>query len=282
MARNYPYLIAGLPELSFLSGDSQTLTHDFDFLNIRDSILEEVSAKDALHVYDLLSDIDNYNLITLIYGKKRQWKNGGQIEEQTLTDLKNRDLPAYLAAFITYIEEYENENKAKPNELAAERYLYELWYDKLEASKNKFIAQWFRFDREIRNIKAAYAGRQLETSDNRLIKEDDDITQSLLKNTSPDFGLSKETDYAPELFRALETDNLLEREINLDKLRWNQIDEINTFEYFTIDVALGVLQKARIANRWKALELEKGKKIFDELIAGLKQTAENETPATAL
>ncbi|MDR0724525.1 MAG: DUF2764 domain-containing protein, partial [Prevotellaceae bacterium] len=55
----------------------------------------------------------------------------------------------------------------------------------------------------------------------------------------------------------------------LDMLRWKQIDEINLMEYFSVDVALGILQKAYIADRWLTLDNENGKKMFRKLIDDL-------------
>jgi hypothetical protein len=262
----YYYLISSLPELFFESGDSKT----FDFLHIRDYILEKVSEKDSVYVYNLLSDIDNYNLITKIYGKNRAWKTGGRFEFQSPDDLDKSVLPSYMLGFLEYLENYKSEHKTNPDELVAGKYLSERWYDEMENSDNAFISKWFKFDREVKNILATYSGKQLGISVDDYLVKDDDITESLLKNTSPDFGLSRERDYMPKLFQALETQDLLERENKLDLFRWNQIDEINILEYFSIDVALGTLQKACIANRRMALNIEEGKKMFRKLLEELR------------
>jgi hypothetical protein len=260
----YYCLISSLPELFFEAASSQ----NFDFLHIRDYILEKISAGDAVYVNALLNNIDNYNLITSVYGKNRGWKKGGISEFRTDNDPDDgrSALPEYMLYFLEYMDNYKAEHKTNPDELDAEKYLLELYYDKVENSDNAFIAKWFGFDREMKNIQAAYLCRQLGiVSENYLLKKDN-ITEFLLKNTSPDFGLSCERDYVPELFQALETNNLLERENKLDMLRWKQIDEINIMEYFSIDVALGILQKAYIADRWLALNGETGKKLFEKLI----------------
>jgi hypothetical protein len=261
----YYYLIASLPELFFEVGDSKTP----DFLQIRDYILEKISDKDAGYVHDLLNSIDNYNLITAVYGKNRAWKKGGQLEIRSADDLDNSVLPDYMLDFREYIYSYRAEHKSNPDELAAEKYLSELYYDKMEKSDNAFIAKWFTFDREMKNIQAAYLSRRLGIPVEDYLVKKDDVTDFLIKNTSPDFGVSRERNYISELFHALETQDLLERENKLDMLRWKQIDEINIMEYFSIDVALGTLQKASIADRWLTLDSENGKKLFRKLIDDL-------------
>ncbi|MDR2027508.1 MAG: DUF2764 domain-containing protein [Prevotellaceae bacterium] len=266
----YYYLISSLPELFFETGNSKHL----DFLHIRDYILENISDSDAVYVHDLLNCIDNYNLIAVMYGKNRAWKEGGMTDIRSINSTDRSALPEYMRDFLEYTDGYKAENKTYPDEHAAEKYLSELYYGKMENSGNAFIAKWFKFDREMKNVQAAYLSRKTGApAENYMVKKDD-ITEFLLKNTSPDFGLSRERNYMPDLFQALETGNLLERENRLDMLRWKQIDEINVMEYFSLDVALGILQKACIADRWMALDSEEGKRLFrktvDELVESKK------------
>jgi hypothetical protein len=254
-----------LPELFFEAEGSKKI----DFLFIKDYIMEQISDKDATYVRYMLNSIDNYNLITAVYGKNRAWKKGGILELQSIDNLNKSDLPDYMISFIEYIDNYKSEYKTNPDELVAEKYLWKLYYDKVENSDNEFIAQWFTFDREMKNIQAAYLSRRLGISADDFLVKKDEVTEFLRKNTSPDFGLSRERDYITELFQALETQNLLERENKLDMLRWKQIDEINIMEYFSINVALGTLQKAYIADRWLTLDSENGQKLFRKLIDDL-------------
>jgi hypothetical protein len=191
------------------------------------------------------------------------------MEFQSPDSLDRSVMPDYMLNFLEYIGAHKEEHKTNPDEIAAEKYLLELYYSKMENSGNPFIAKWYKFDREMRNIQAAYSGRHLKISPENYLVNKDDITDFLLKNASPDFGLSRERDYIPELFRVLEIQNPVERENQLDMLRWKQIDEINVMEYFSVDVALGTLQKAYIADRWMALDGEEGKKLFRKLVDDL-------------
>jgi hypothetical protein len=263
MAKYY-YLISSLPEL-FFEGDSE----NFDFVHIKNYILEKISADDSVYVHHLLSDIDNHNLITALYGKNREWKKGGRPEFRSPENWDKSVMPKYMLNFLEYADSYKTEHKTNPNELAAEKYLLELYYSEMESSDNAFVAKWFRFDREMKNIQAACSGRRLGISADEYLINSDDITDLLLKNTSPDFGLSRERDYIPELFRVMETPNPVERENKLDMIRWNRINEINAMEYFTVDVALGTLRKAYIADRRMKRDSEEGKKLFRKLVDDL-------------
>ncbi|MDR1339281.1 MAG: DUF2764 domain-containing protein [Prevotellaceae bacterium] len=264
MAKYY-YLISSLPELFFEAGDSKNL----DFLHIRNYILEKISDRDSVYVRDLLSSIDNHNLISAIYDKNRDWKKGGRLESPSPDSWDRSLMPEYMLRFLEYIDGYRAEHRANPEELAAEKYLLELCYSEMENSDNAFIAKWFSFDREMKNILAAYSGRRLGISPEDYLIGKDEVTEFLLKNTGPDFGLSRERDYIPELFRTLEIPNTLERENRLDMFRWNRINEINIMEYFSLDVALGILMKAHVADRWMALDSGEGKKMFRKLVDDL-------------
>jgi hypothetical protein len=210
--------------------------------------------------------------MTAVYGKNRSWKKGGILDAESVAKFNRTAMPEYMLVFLEYIDHYRSEHKSSPDENLAENRLLELYYEAMENSRNRFIAQWFRFDREIKNIQAAYSARQqgIPAEDHLIKIKDDDITEFLLKNTSlPEFGLLRERDYMPTLFPTLEIQNPAEREYRLDMLRWQQIDEINVGEYFSVDVVLGTLTKACIADRWMALNVDEGKKLFRQLIDSL-------------
>lgn len=264
--KNYYHLMSSLPELSFKI-EAQKNT---DVVQIRDAILGEVLRVDAVYVRETLSPIDNYNLLTLLYGKKRTRKRGGLFEFDSTSNLKKSTLPRYMRRFLSDFEEYEHEQKRKPESFAAEHRLNELCYAELESSKNMFVSKWHKIEREIKNIQAAYLSRKANVSAEKHLIADEELRDSLLRSQAQDFGLSKERDYVSDLLRIFDTDDLLERERKLDLFRWNNIDEINTFEYFTINSVLGVLQKACILDRWTNLDRDKGEQRFKEIVKGLK------------
>lgn len=264
MATNYYHLTASLPELSFKPESPASV----DLLQIRESILEEVSTDDAVHVHETLSGIDNYNLLTQIFGKNRAWKSGGTLEPSAIT---KENLPQYMQLFLDWMEHYELEHGTKPDELQATQQLYEQCYTAMEMSKSAFVARWHKIEREIRSIQAAYFCRKANiTPDNQLIAGEE-MRESLLKSQAQDFGLSKEYDYVAELVRIFEIADLLDRERKLDLFRWNLIDEINAFEYFTINAALGVLQKACIIDRWAQMDSGSGEQHFRNMVKTLTE-----------
>ena len=60
--------------------------------------------------------------------------------------------------------------------------------------------------------------------------------------------------------------DILARERGLDSIRWEKISSLTTFSYFDLDAILGVIAKMGIVERWRALDEETGREMFQELI----------------
>ena len=99
-----------------------------------------------------------------------------------------------------------------------------------------------------------------------------EVTEAIERSPARDFGLSGEFPFVDKLLHALEQDSLLEREKAIDRIRWNYIDDLNTFQYFTLDVILGYLLKLTMLDRWRRLEPERGKAAVDNLIEELENS----------
>ncbi|NCB18438.1 MAG: DUF2764 family protein, partial [Bacteroidia bacterium] len=136
------------------------------------------------------------------------------------------------------------------------------FYRAAKKSKTKFIREYFKFDLQLRNIQAAYIARKNSLDPSVYLIGENEITDQLKYSKAADFGLSLYSDSAPVIIKALETENILDREQMLDNLRWNKANEICTFNYFDINVILSFLLKAAIVKRWNKLDRKKGALIF--------------------
>ena len=83
-----------------------------------------------------------------------------------------------------------------------------------------------------------------------------------------------ETSYEeyPQLLQIFETANIFERELQLDKFKWNKISDLTMYHYFDMDVILAFLAKAKIVKRWLDLDKESGAKLFEELVNEVRGT----------
>lgn len=269
MNRQYYYLISSIPEAVF-----DVESNALPFMKYKEYVMEYIHPQDYKWVDMLFYPIDNRNLLNLLYPPDNlKWEEGGKFSLQEMEEaLAEKKLPRYILSFLQAKEDAETRNEPF-DRLTAERQLFNYFYSDIHNCKNKFISEWFNFDREVRNIQAAFAARKLNVPiEEDIFTNNDDLTEQILRSKATEFGLSKERDYIPELFHILETKNILERESKLDVFRWKQIENLTIFDYFTIDAVLAFLQRCYILNRWSIIDNIKGEEIFRNLVNELKAT----------
>jgi hypothetical protein len=135
---------------------------------------------------------------------------------------------------------------------------------------NKFIREYFMADLIIRNIQSAYLARKNSQEASDFIIGRGEIQDYLTTNKSADFGLTHISETAASVIKILEIDNILEREQQLDLLRWNIANEICTFNYFDINKILLFILKASIVDRWSKLDKKSGAEIFRKFVSEVK------------
>jgi len=144
------------------------------------------------------------------------------------------------------------------------------YYRAASKSGNKFIREYFNADLAIRNIQSAFLARKNSLDAESFIVGKGDIQDNLLTNKSADFGLSQISGIASSVLKILEIDNILEREQQMDLLRWNIANEICTFNYFDIEKILLFLLKASIVKRWSKLDKKTGADLFRKFVTEVK------------
>ena len=117
--------------------------------------------------------------------------------------------------------------------------LSDYFYNAIEKTGSRFLREYFRFDRKLREAKVAF----LEGKP-----------------------------YAPEFEAAFKESNLIEREKKIDALLWKKADETVTFDVFTFDMILSFLAKARIVERWSHLDQTAGEEFFKNLVQEVRGT----------
>ena len=271
MARNYYYLVAGLREYS-LDAD----TKGFDAVVLRDEIAEELQAKDREYLRELYTFYDIANIISLWNGKGNFNTLGNLTKEEIEQEIEQPEkLPAYIGDVILAYRNKIREDKFNvidetiDTDVPFERTLWTRFYDACEKSKNKFIREWYAFDKQLRNISAAYTARKMGRDVEPELVGQSDINTALARNSSADFGLKAEIDYIDSLVQLLENKNMVEKERQLDLLRWSVVDEMTDFDYFTMNKILAYCVKINIIHRWMSLDKQIGNEMFLRLVEEL-------------
>lgn len=130
------------------------------------------------------------------------------------------------------------------------------FYEEMAKSKNRFVSLYYDFDRTLRNTKVSYVSKELS-------KNPEDFYVGEFNDKYEEY---------PKVISVFKTKNIIEREKSLDRLVWDKISTINTFQYFNMDVILGFMAKAKLVERWSKLDKEEGKIIFKKLVEEVRGT----------
>ncbi len=265
--RNYYYLVAGLPDIVL---DQKKLTIPLG--EFRDELQYHLHPDDYSLVEFLFLPHDNANLIGLLQKDLEEFDEMGIYSREELeSEIKE---PAENGGYIQrIITAFKNEEPVFP-ERSWEDQITWLFFEYALLQKNDFLRQWFEFDMNLRNIVAAMNARNHKMSREHVLIGENEMVDALKKSTLKDFGISAEFQWMDRLMSIQENDNLQEREHDMDMLRWDFINEINTFNYFTIEVILGYVIKMQMVERWTKLDEDKGRELFRKLLKELEMSYE--------
>jgi len=298
---NYYCLMAELPVLSLSDARPQHTT-----LQMKETLADVLTSTDALLMERYFLRFDCENLASLLEGSlqgtitdetsalqagaegtatKDQMQrshpfdergNYGLDELQTLVDEARsmdgavKGFPAFLADFVRDFDAHKENSKkwfARDAVLLA-------YYDYARECPNTFMAQWYELNLNILNILTALIARKQGWSLNDYVQGSSYVAESILKQaTQPDFGLGAELNYVKELMQAAESTDPVEKERQIDALRWNWLEERTFFEPFDITALFSYIVRSEILERWALLDPEQGRQRFTQIIENLRGEA---------
>ena len=275
MSRNYYYLVTSLPTLR-LDDYKEPYRVDEFVQELKDNL-------SVLHygwVRDVLSIYDNANIIDVLCadGIRGEHCRGNWTHDELEQLLETpgafiEELPRdnYLREFF---EIYTNEKKqsGESSRRDLEELVSGLYYRQMRAHPNAFIRKYYRFDADLRNVLTALNIRRFSMPKSGFIGiDEDEVITRLRTSSAADFGLSGELTYLGALNEVFARPDLVQVEKFIDQLRWHKIEEINTFNYFEIDVLLGYLVKLMLVERWIRMDRQKGRENLFKLIKTEKE-----------
>lgn len=266
--RRYYYFVAGLTDLLFDSGRNYP-----DMAEFREDLKHNLHPDDYSFITILFLPIDNRNLISFLENNEGEWLGPANYSKDDFEEqmriigsiLKEQDiLPAYMVKIMR--DWIASEGEIRTGELR--KALAEGYISIALGSGNKFLEKWVRFDTDLQNIFTFLNSKALDIDPLAHFVGDDPFTGELLDlfRSGKDFSMSFESEYAPAIFKIAVESEFLERERKTDLFRWDFIDTINFFEYFTIDLILGYLIKYSIVLRWAELDPGTGKDMLNKFI----------------
>ena len=274
MARDYYYLVAGLPDI-LLDGGGECPP----YAGFVPEVMEQVSEDDAGLFRWLRLPHDNRNLITLLEGKDREFDGSGNYSEEELRyEIETLDtIPRYMQVLI---EAYRASTPLYQN-ITWEDQLNWLFYEETERIGNIFLREWFEFELNLKNLLVAVNCRRygiplekrltarMEQPEAQCLVGRNEVAETIIGSNAPDFSI---TPLFPWVERVLSFDHTdpLSLEKDLDELRWEVLDEMTMFCYFQVETLLAFSVKLGITDRWRRLRPEVGGEMFNRLVADLE------------
>jgi hypothetical protein len=269
--KNYYCLIAGLPDLFF--NELKTGMTSVAFRNVLKNDLIPV---DFELVKLLFYPDDNENLLTLFFASNTAFNCSGNFPKKFLEEqIENpAEIPEYMALFLKWAKN----NGIREWNFAAENKLHTFFYEFVAGTKNRFLKEWFLFELKTKNLVAAFncLAYKYEMADHLIRTKESSVVNSLLlgNRLRPEY-FEDEIPFVHEIVRIIETDmEMIEREKNIDKIKWNYLDEQTFFHYFTIEKILSYIIKLKITERWMKLDKSTGEALLEKLISELKTSYE--------
>lgn len=280
---DYYCLAASLRELS-LDVDAK----EINVASLFDDIEDNLSESDLLLYKSFRAQYDIQNLADCIAGRVLTFNPMGNLTKEIISEIAEAYLdskpennffekefyglePSIVNVLTAYKDtvfasEYEIETT-----IALDKTMQNIYYQNMTSADNTFIRDWFNFDIDVRNICAAFTARAKHQDIENVIVGEGDIQSQLKISSAPDFGLKGMFDFTDELIALLSIDDMLLKERKLDEIRWDKINDLITFDYFTTNTILGYVAKAAIIARWLNLDEKTGRKMFEKLIKELSE-----------
>lgn len=131
---------------------------------------------------------------------------------------------------------------------------------------NDFLRGYYAFHYDLNNLLAFIKSGMYEMDQQAHITADTPHAQHLQQYAGRTLAKDPEMEYFDEITSISGNPSFSEEEKQIDQLRWQVIEDMNRFEYFTIDRILGYLLQMQIAGRWEQLDRESGEQQLRKLI----------------
>lgn len=271
---DYYCLLSGLPYLRLEDAASEgVVTLSYVRSLIED---EEVTGNDKRQLSLFFTKADCRNLLILLADSSAELPYSGNFSHQELEEMVQdaledvfQDDPRFPDFMAPFVREYV-EHRGDANYFAEDRLMLRYW-EYLMAHGTGFVARWAQLNMNICNILTALICRQQGWNVEDYIYGENDVTELIMKNPSqPDFDLSREIDYVPQLMQIVECTDPVEKENRIDQLKWLWLEDETFLEPFDINALYAYLLKAEMLERWAMLDPQYGKETFENIIGDLR------------
>ncbi|MEO0330506.1 MAG: DUF2764 family protein [Bacteroidota bacterium] len=262
---NYYYLLAGLPDLT-LTMD----TRKIDFPEVLDTIRRNLTQTDEQQFQYLLYPNDNRNLLDTLFHKYYDFPPTALAHPYTIGSSELKDYRRQQAAFPSYMVEFlsEEEQFTNMSSREMESQLWHLFYEET-TDQSPFIAQYFRFERKLKEVTAAYHHSLFSFLSSPLLEDDSIQSQvGVGKSTTP--SLQKEYPYVEALGEKITAENPTDLEHFIDQIKWDYLEQYR--EPFSREQVFAYSLKSLLVIRNQLRSDDSGQARFTELQQTIKSS----------
>ncbi len=270
---NYYCLMAGLPDIE-LRAAAPVRT----IMQLKEEMDEVVVPKDKQLLYYYFLRFDCENLVRLLQDPEARLDERGNFTREQQEDLMrsarelNFNVHRYPSFMSIFAREYAY-NSGKEGWFAKD-VLMLAYYQYACKVPNRMMAQWYQLNLDIQNILTALIARKQGWPLTNYVQGSGEVVETILNQANmADFGLSSELDYMRQLMRAVETTDPVDKERQIDALRWQWLEEQTFLEPFDINALFSYLARTEMLERWSRLDVEQGRQRFTEIIENLRGEA---------
>lgn len=261
LSRAYYYLVAGLPDLSLQQ--SHLPFSSAEWISV---LTDHLSPPELAQLRLLRLPADHQTLLGLLRGASTPEANDWALYDPEFLaealEEESDQLPAYFLAVHAAFRQ-----KSTPEDLLnAEHQLTESYYDYALEKATGLVQQWLPFDRDLRNLMTGWHLRKHNQSTENQLVGQNAVSEAIRESSGRDFGMGREYPSWNWWVQEAEDDGLVERQQNLERIRWHFIDEALSFSYFSADVLLGYLLKLQILQRRLEGEPQRGRQRLEHFI----------------
>ncbi len=272
-AHNYYYLVAGLPDLSIDQGKLQ-----FGSIEFREYLKSELNKSDYALIEWLFLPFDNSNLLSLLQPNDRGWNTAGIYSKEELElaimEVKTPDKNVFdeKSNVKPYLKEFIKNTLSEDRraEISFENELTDLYYRDALELKNRFLKNWFEFELNLKNLLIFNTAQQFNLPYENELLGNTNVVRALRQKTGRDVGDAAEWPYFERVAQLSENTDIALREKGIDQLKWSVLDEMNIFNYFSIEVIISYMIKIMIIERWLKLDPKTGEELFRRLLGDLQ------------
>lgn len=186
------------------------------------------------------------------------------------------DTPIDLEKLLVLLDECLTASDKKLLELVQRRpeddEQAEALYDEGLKARNRFVREWFAFNRDMNNVLVASICRKHGFDVRKKIVGQGEVAEKLRSNPQQkDFGLGEVMDNYEDILALTQIDDLMAREKAMDAIRFEWLQERTMFDFFSIEQVLAYYLQAEMLHRWSILTVEEGERVFRNIVADMKK-----------